>query len=117
MENDNLKKESSNANTLLPAVRPVVTWFAQRMEAKLAKNDFKGGWGNCTPSDLYQMLQHECKELEEKYIARQIDTARDSDLHLPHFKDTSNNSIIDECADIANFAMMIADLYGEEHCR
>jgi hypothetical protein len=102
---------------VLFAVRPSVAWFAQRMEAKLAKNDFKDGWINCSASELYEMLQHECKELEEKYRARQIETARDSELHLPHFKDTSNDSLIDECADIANFAMMIADLFGMQHGR
>lgn len=99
MENVELKNESNNANTLLPAVRPAVMWFAERMEAKLAKNDHKGGWNNCELQYLSMRLKQERKELTEA------------------IKSKDAQRIIDECADIANFAMMIADRFGKEHGR
>ena len=116
MENDNLKHKSSNANTLLPAVRPAVNWFAQRMEEKLAINDHKGGWGKCDIDWLIERIRTELEELETVYGFRKVDWGR-SACEGVQFVDVSNEAIIKECADIANFAMMVADRFGEEHCR
>ena len=79
-------------------LRPVVKWFAEQMELALIKNDHKSGWLNDDWDELYDRIKDEMKELKkecEKFT-------KDDD------------KIIAEAADIANFAMMIADLRGEE---
>lgn len=100
MENEiqNLS-ETEALNKALVTCRASVRWFAERMEAKLAKNDHKGGWQNCELQYLSMRLTQERKELTEA------------------IKSKDKQRIIDECADIANFAMMIADRFGKEHGR
>ena len=70
--------------------------FAKDMEHKLKANDHKGGWENFALHELFDLLQDEVNELSE---AMQDEGA------------SSNyaESVIDECADVANYAMMIAD--------
>lgn len=95
---DNIERMKA-INNQLPVVRPAVMWFAEMMEAKLAKNDHKGGWNNCDLQYLSMRLTQERKELTEAIKSR------------------NKQRIIDECADIANFAMMIADRFGKEYGR
>ncbi len=98
-----MKTEKTNLETELNksyvACRYSVRWFAEKMEAKLANNDHKGGWGSCELRYLSMRLTQERKELTE--AIRSKDKQR----------------IIDECADIANFALMIADKCGENYGR
>lgn len=71
--------------------------FAEHMEARLAANDHKGGWSRCKLKWLLGRLEGEVAELRgivESYCAG----FGDDDEHL-----------IREAADVANFAMMIAD--------
>lgn len=71
-------------------VRPEVARFALAMEAKLRENDGKKKhWRICTLNFLSQRLTQERRELDAA-----IETRVD---------------VIGECADVANFAMMIAD--------
>ena len=77
--------------------RNSVAWFSEQMEAKLAKNDHKGGWGNCELQYLSKRLTDERKELYEA------------------IKSKDSEKIIAECADIANFALMIADRFGNNY--
>lgn len=76
----------------LIAVRDEVVWFASRMEAKLRKNDHKSHWSYLSVGQLRRRLAQEFAELK-----RAID------------REASAAEIIDEAADVANFAMMIAD--------
>ena len=69
-------------------------WFAEQMEAKLRENDHKGGWENCSLDWLVGRLYREAKEL---WI--------EVDRVVPE-----PERIIREAADVANFAMMIADI-------
>lgn len=78
-------------------IRDSVKWFAEQMELKLQENDAKGGWDDCGIYWLLERLREETRELE---IA--IDIHRD--LGAPH------NNIVKEAADVANFAMMVADI-------
>lgn len=94
-------------------VRPVVQWFAEQMEAKLKANDHKTGWLKDEPESLLKRLNHERKELANAIAWRAVDVGRSADEGVK-FIDVSNEAIIKEAADVANFAMMIADLYGEE---
>ena len=75
-----------------------VKWFSQHMENVLRDNDYKGGWEDIDVGWLLGRLQEEVCELE-------------NELHV------SNNEekIIKECCDVANFAMMIADLYENNY--
>ncbi|MGH7774657.1 MAG: hypothetical protein ACREQA_20730 [Candidatus Binatia bacterium] len=72
-------------------IRPQVQWFARCMETELQDNDWKGGWNKCSVWELYQRLLEEAGEL-----AGVLSGAREGNA-------------ISEAADIANFAMMIAD--------
>lgn len=74
-------------------LRPEVQWFAEQMELTLRRNDHKGGWKDCDIDWLMERLEEEAKELFYS-------------LQTPNSKE----SIISEATDVANFAMMIADI-------
>jgi hypothetical protein len=82
----------------LPAVRTEVEWFSQQMEINLYENDHKGGWENCGIFWLRERLVQEVRELSPAmYVGHNSESGIDS------------VNIIREAADVANFAMMIAD--------
>lgn len=91
--------ETEVLNKSLSTCRNSVRWFATKMEAKLAKNDHKRGWAGCELQYLSMRLTQERKELTDA------------------IKSKDKQRIIDECADIANFALMIADKFGENFGR
>ena len=74
-------------------MRSEVKNFAALMEAKLKKNDWKGGWKNESIVDMLNRLNEEVAELNQ--IA---------------FESSDGLDIRDECIDVANFAMIISDL-------
>lgn len=83
--------------------RDSVKAFADAMEEKLRKNDHKNdgfgdcGWERCTYQYLSTRLVQEIKEMK-KAIG----------LGKPP------KDVLDECADVANFCMMIAENYQRE---
>ena len=74
-------------------LRPEVRRFAQCMETQLRANDHKGGWHDDGWEALLRRLREETKEL-----AREL---RRNRLRI--------EDVVNEAADVANFAMMIAD--------
>lgn len=70
--------------------RASIDWFSKQMELKLRKNDHKGGWQRMDIKTLFHLLKEEIIELQEAI--------------------QDNSNIIDECTDVANFSMMIADI-------
>ena len=72
-------------------MRESVLWFGDKMEHKLLANDRKPGWEDLSDVYLLKRLHEEITELEAA------------------LGDTSAEAIILECADVANFAMMLAD--------
>lgn len=72
-------------------IRKELHWFADHMEAKLADNDHKGGWLNEYVEFFLTRMDEEYQELLNVLINGDAESA------------------IAECADIANFAMMLAD--------
>lgn len=84
-------------------LRKSVEWFAKEMEAKLQENDHKGGWAGCRFSDLFPRIQHERDELMLTAVPLKLDTIAET------LSPEDACQLIRECADIANFAMMIAD--------
>ena len=88
---------SAEAQTSSPTW-PLVLAFAHEMERKLAQNRHKGdrsGWLHVSPESLIERIGDEFGELCEA-----VDR-RDPSQH-----------VYDEAADVANFAMMVADSYG-----
>lgn len=79
-------------------LRPEVLRFAQAMEARLRANDHKGGWKDCRTSYLFERLEEEAKELRGTMFGNE--------------KDRLHAQILPEAADVANFAMMLADVTG-----
>ena len=71
----------------------MLTKFVAAMEAKLKKNSWKDPWYNCSLQYLSMRLTQERKEL------RRAMTRRDA------------HEVLKEAADVANFAMMLADVY------
>ena len=85
---------------LKSATRPWVDAFADEMEKRLAANRHKGdreGWVKLRPPVLMELLT---KEHDELWAEIQAD---------PHY---NRARVLHECADVANFAMMIADVVG-----
>lgn len=74
-------------------IRPEIAQFAIDMELKLMRNNAKGGWHGM---DVGQLL---------RLLAKELDELADAIVH------GSGQDVIDEAADVANYAMMIADLY------
>lgn len=68
-------------------------WFVTEMETKLDSNNYKGTWKNDSINRLFDMLEDEADELFSEITEINV----------------SNENIIKECADVANFAMMIAE--------
>jgi hypothetical protein len=87
--------ESVHVETLVMLREPLQN-FVKAMEAKLKKNDHKGGWEDCfVDGYLFQRLQDEMEELE-KALER-----------------NDGPALMDECVDVANFAMMIYDILAK----
>ncbi len=63
--------------------------FIYDMVNKLEENSHKGGWEKCDMTYLYHRAAQEIEELKEALFNRK--------------------RVVSECADVANFAMMIAD--------
>ena len=97
------------------ATRPWVDAFADEMEAKLAENRHKGdraGWAEMNPAWLLARLEDEVRELRAA-IAYMPRCGCRSVSECYHFKRMAEPGVIRrECADVANFAMMIADVAG-----
>lgn len=82
-------------------LRPEVAAFAQLMERELRANDHKGGWAREHPGPLMDRLWEEARELSFYFgPGSRGDYA------------TWAAQIGSEAADVANFAMMIADVCG-----
>lgn len=73
-------------------LRTEVQWFAEIMERTLRDNDHKGGWKGCTDEYLISRLREEVDELIAAMAAKE-----------------PRDVIYKEAADVANFALMIAD--------
>jgi len=90
--------DSTPAPATRSGIRPEVLAFAHLMETKLRENDHKGGWQNDGVSTLLRRLREETDEV------------------LAAIRDTSSkldpSRVGREAADVANFAMMIADNVG-----
>lgn len=84
-----------------PQPRESVLWFAGEMERQLRENDHKGGWMECSPRQLLDRLREELIELHQAVDAWACDEM-----------EGASHYVVSEAADVANFAMMIANICG-----
>lgn len=79
-----------------------VKLFAEAMINKLnePKNLAKGGWENLNIRTLIASIEEETDELQDAYLAKVV------------CKKCWKETILKECADVANYAMMVADRVG-----
>lgn len=89
--------KAENVNNLMVCrcsdkIRPELQWFVKQMESKLQENDHKQHWSKLHPDYLIERLYQEAKELWEAVERR------------------DPVEMVKEAADVANFAMMIADV-------
>jgi hypothetical protein len=91
---------------LREALRPEVAAFARLMEAKLRENDHKGGWDQESKHWLLGRLKEETSELD--------DALNDWCCAKTGSQGEREATVVvgAEAADVANFAMMIADRCG-----
>lgn len=87
------------------AIRPDVRWFSLLMELALQDNDWKGGWideeGHAEIRDLFSNIQRHIRnsEIDEFQVPLSVQE-----------KVKELNSMVD----IANYAMMIADILNHQ---
>jgi hypothetical protein len=84
-------------------LRPEVRRFSLVMERELRENDYKGHWRG---APMHRVLAH----LAGKLVA----AARELVLNIdPTVELTPNATTLSECADVANLALIVADVAGE----
>lgn len=85
-------------------VRPEVKFFAEIMEEQLQKNEHKGGWKDCGYYFLEKELRKNLNKLE--------DITGTTYSNLIEIQKAYKDNILRRAANVANFAMMIADVCG-----
>lgn len=75
-------------------LRESVQWFATVMEVNLRGNDHKGGWEEEPFQYFVDRMKDEMEEIEEAMVGTCKSDMMDA---------------VNECADLANFAMMLAE--------
>lgn len=83
----------------ITGIRKSVLEFAIAMEATLKENDYKGGWKDMAPEELFELLTQEYEEL----IQAMFKVSKKTDGRI------KNRNIVKECIDLSNFSMMIAE--------
>lgn len=91
-------------------LRPEVLVFATAMEERLRANDHKPGWLDDSPEALFARLREEADELRNVFQNESDESDSGDWITLPGPLMQSN--VLSEAADVANFAMMIADRVG-----
>jgi hypothetical protein len=93
-------------------IRPALMRFAEHMEIVLRRNDKKKSWENCTYEYLLDGIERETKELRECFWypdgrSELFGIVGDDFLVSNRF---TEDQVLSECADVANFAMMVFDV-------
>lgn len=93
---------------VIAMIRKEIKSFSEDMEKKLKDNDHKGHWSKSSYAYLIQRLREEVDELDEELSSFVIGQAMPRDLS-GSYSIEQYGEVVEECADVANFAMMIAD--------
>lgn len=83
-----------------PEINQALDRWTETMRAKLIENRHKGGWRNCSVSALLRRVHEELGELVEAVM-----------------NDEAMEHIDAEAADVANMAMMVADVFRCDESR
>lgn len=86
-------------------IRSEVKWFAEHMESKLQENEHKTGWADCTVDFLSSQIRKNLNELDSMF------------QELPSNYSVFSANVIRQCSDMANYAMMIADISDKYICK
>ena len=89
-------------------LRPMVKAMAQAMERKLRENDHKGGWARDSPDALLYRLSEESGELRRAVMTHGYFVRTRPGEPL----EAAIKLVVDEAADVCNFAAMVADVVG-----
>lgn len=81
----------------MPEIRDKLNWFHSYMAEKLLENRHKRHWSTLSVFACLNMMDHEIRELQE---------AIDANL--------DEEEVRKECADVANYALFIADNYKQD---
>lgn len=87
----------------------VLLRFASRMSAKLDANEHKGGWEECTVEYLLIRLKQEVRELDGVFKSVEDGGIYWTDFPFNMLTVDERARVASEAADVANFALMIAD--------
>lgn len=97
-------------------LRPEVRAFAHLMEAQLRANDHKPGWKRDDPTALACRAEEELAELKsavENWSLSRVQGMDDIGRGADPLSPAERAKIVgEEAADVANFAMMVADVCG-----
>lgn len=92
-------------------MRDEVQRFAEVMERELKANDHKGGWKDCSLDWLFAELETHLKRLRANaYGSHILHTLADRVGPEAGPPTRTLEYVLDDAADVANFAMMIADI-------
>jgi NTP pyrophosphatase (non-canonical NTP hydrolase) len=90
-------------------LRPSLQRFAELMEKTLRENDHKGGWENMSTSSIMRRIDEELGELKDARIIMEHAAFTRSTTFAARCRQVAK-----EAADVANFAMMLADNVTKE---
>jgi len=88
-------------------VRPVVDWYAKRMEKRLREKDKSRGKDGWHDGQLYYYLRNVKKcylKIIDTFYMKKVEKFTEKDIHLA----------IKKCIDGGNFFMMLADNLRDE---
>jgi len=91
-------------------LRPLVRKFAETMERKLRENEYKSIWKNESANWLLDRLREEVEELDRAIY--RPDWKCHVDKPENQRRCEMRSDVWREAADVANFAMMVADVYN-----
>lgn len=100
IEEQNTDPQMDELEDLNKYLRPEVVNLARAMESRLRANEHKGGWRESFPQWLIFRCQAELQELDEA-----VDQIRANG-----WSPWRDEAVWHEAADVANFAMMVADV-------
>lgn len=83
-------------------IKNSVEWFSREMQGELLKHLDRPGWKR-------ESIEYLMSRLKEELIELEIELKKSSTIHDSADYYKREKQVIKECADIANFAMMIAD--------
>jgi len=98
-------------------LRPEVQWFAEQMERRLRAKDAKRGgnsWKSSTSGPLLDAMLEETEKLKDILISRLTEEIKRTGSRrgpVPlNLSEQDRREVIRESADVANYAMMVADV-------